>query len=413
MHRPQHIRLFVLFAVAYFLSYFFRSANAVIAGDLTRELGLTAAQLGLMTSLFYASFAAVQLPLGAGLDRYGPRWVTPGLMLSAAVGSLIFATASSFATLALGRMLIGLGMAGVLMGALKAFGQWFAPQRLATVSGVMVAIGASGGLLAGTPLAWLNASVGWRAIFLAGAGVVVLSAGAVMLWTRNTPPGVPWHPADGSGGGLGLIFRDLRFWRIAPLNFFLIGTASAVQGLWAGPYLFDVIRLDRLAAGNLLLAMGAGVVGGYSVCGWLGERFGLLRAVTGAMLLSLVCHAALIVPGPKPLVLLYAAYIGFGFAGAFNLLLLAQIRAVFPAQMSGRAATAVNMFGFGGTALLQWWMGLIIGAFASDAQGHYPALAYSAAFLFTAIGSGAALLWYVPLARHRAEPAVPAALPVE
>ena len=71
--------MFALFVVAHFLSYFFRSANAVISGDLSRELSLTAAQLGLMTSLFYACFAAVQLPIGSGLDRYGPRWVTPAL----------------------------------------------------------------------------------------------------------------------------------------------------------------------------------------------------------------------------------------------------------------------------------------------------------------------------------------------
>src|SRR5262245_62118467 len=181
--------MFGLFVLAHFLSYFFRSANAVISGDLTRELSLSAAQLGLMTSLFYASFALVQLPLGSALDRFGSRWVTPGLMLATAVGCLVFASARSFAVLALGRALIGVGMASVLMGAIKVYGQWFAANRVATISGFMVGLSSMGSLLAATPLAWLNQSYGWRAIFLWGAPVVVLSAGAIVAWVRNTPPG--------------------------------------------------------------------------------------------------------------------------------------------------------------------------------------------------------------------------------
>src|SRR3990172_7017943 len=98
--------VFGLFTGAYFLSYFFRSANAVIAPDLSRELGLVAGQLGLMTSLFFATFAAMQLPLGIWLDTWGPRWVTPGLMWVGVAGSALFALAPSYGPLALGRALI-------------------------------------------------------------------------------------------------------------------------------------------------------------------------------------------------------------------------------------------------------------------------------------------------------------------
>ncbi|MCJ7796725.1 MAG: MFS transporter, partial [Thermoleophilia bacterium] len=109
----RRLVIFALFSAAYFLSQFFRSANAVIAPDLSQELSIGAAQLGLMTSLFYAAFAAVQLPLGQALDRFGARVVTPSLMLVGAGGSLLFGAGHSFAVLALGRALIGMGMAGV------------------------------------------------------------------------------------------------------------------------------------------------------------------------------------------------------------------------------------------------------------------------------------------------------------
>ena len=81
------------FAAGYYLSYLFRSINAVIAGDLVAELGLTAADLGLLTSVYFLLFAAVQLPCGVLLDRYGPRLIDSTLLLVAAAGSLLFALA--------------------------------------------------------------------------------------------------------------------------------------------------------------------------------------------------------------------------------------------------------------------------------------------------------------------------------
>jgi predicted MFS family arabinose efflux permease len=394
--------IFALFVAAHFLSIFFRSANAVIAQDLSGDLKLTAAQLGLMTSLFYASFALAQLPLGAGLDRYGPRWVTPGLMLATAAGCLIFASAQSFATAALGRALIGVGMAGVLMGAIKVYGQWFPANRVATIAGFMVGLSSLGGLFAATPLAWLNQSFGWRAIFLAGAPIVLLSAAAIVLWVRNTAPGAAWHIASERDTGFGQIFRDTRFWRIGLVTFFLLGTLQAVQGLWAGPYLFDVVGLSKLAAGNMLLALSIGGAAGYFASGWLSDRFGAVRVTVAVVAVFFLSQLALALLGSwLTLPLLALILFAFGFTGAFNVALLAQVRLLFPSQMSGRAITAVNMFGFIGTALLQWWMGLIVSVFAPDAQGHYPAVAYTAAFLFTAIGAGLALAWYATPAKRR------------
>lgn len=394
----KHHQVFIWFTAAYFLSYFFRSANAVIAPDLVRELALDAAQLGLMTSLFYATFALAQLPLGIGLDRWGPRWVTPGLLFIGAAGSLLFAVAPSFGILTAGRALIGVGMAGVLMGSLKAFSQWFQPQRFATVSGLLVGIGASGALIAATPLAWLNNVVGWRAVFGGGAVVTALIALAIIVWTRNTPPGVPWTGGAHTDGSLRHVFADLRFWRIVPLNFFMTGTLLAFQGLWAGPYLFDVVGLTEIAAGNVLLLMGIGAALGFGTSGWLADRLGTGRIVIVSGGLFLLSQIALIARPEPPLVGVVATV--FGWSGAFNVMLLANARQIFPPTITGQAVTATNLFGIGGTFLLQWWMGLIIGAFPADVAGRYPPQAYTAALLMTTIGTLLALIWYVPLVRR-------------
>jgi predicted MFS family arabinose efflux permease len=356
---------------------------------------LTAADLGLMTSMFYAAFALAQLPLGVGLDRVGPRWVTPGLMLVGAVGSLVFALAPSFAVLALGRALIGVGMAGVLMGSLKAFSQWFPPHRFATMSGLLVGIGSSGALIAATPLAWLNQEYGWRTVFVGGAIITAVIAVMVMAWARNTPPGVPWEGRTQTQGGLRDVFRDGRFWRIAPHNFFMAGVLLSFQGLWAGPYLFDVLRLSDTAVGNVLLAMGIGATTGFLVSGWLADRLGVAQVVVGSSVLFVACQFGLVLR--PPLVLVSGIYALFGLTGAFNIMLLAHARQVFPPTMTGQAVTAVNLFGIGGTFLLQWLLGVVIGAFPQDAAGHYPPLAHSVALLLMAVGTTLTLGWYLPL----------------
>jgi predicted MFS family arabinose efflux permease len=397
---PAHFRVFIFFTLAYFLSYFFRSANAIIAPDLARELGLGAAELGFMTSLFFATFALVQIPLGLGLDRWGPRWVTPGLMLVGGAGSLIFSLAPNFALLSLGRALIGIGMAGVLMGSLKAFSQWYPAERFATISGLLVGFGSSGALIAATPLAWLNQAIGWRAVFMIGAGLVLAVSLSIMLWTRNSPPGVDWPGGQQSLAGLRAIFSDLRFWRITPLTLFLAGTMMAFHGLWAGPYLFDVLGLTELEAGNILLLMGLGATVGFTVSGWLCDRFGLVRVIIISTALFLLSQLALLLQ-PSP-ALIGPVYALFGFGGSFNIMLLAHTRRIFPPNVTGLVISAANVFGIGGTFLVQWWMGLIIGAFPANA-GHYPPQAHLAALSFTAVGGLLALLWYLPLARSSAQ----------
>ncbi len=391
--------IFLLFTSAYFMSYFYRSANAVIAKDLAAEMGLAAAQLGLMTSLFFAAFAAMQLPLGIGLDRWGPRWVTPGLMLAAVAGSFVFAVAASFGQLALGRALMGLGMAGVLMGSLKIFSQWYPAERFATVSGLLVGIGSLGALLAATPMAWLNQSIGWRAVFFVGAMATALIAVAIMYWARNTPHGVDWHGSGPSGrqGTLREIVADARIWRIVPMTFFMAGVVLGFQGLWAGPYLMDVMKLDEVQAGNILLLMAIGATAGYGASGWLVDRFGIGRVILVSALLFAVCQLGLALQ--PPLVLVSLLYLMFGFSGGFNVMLMAHARRIFPLSMTGKAVTVVNLFAIGGTFLLQWWYGVVIGVFPPVADGVYAAQGFSLALTLTAVGTLIAAAWYYPLAK--------------
>ena len=106
-------KLFLPFAAGYFLSYLYRTVNAVVGPLLGEELALNAADLGLLTSTYFVAFGSTQLPLGILLDRFVARRVESGLLLVAAAGAAVFAAAESIGTLALGRAMIGLGVSAI------------------------------------------------------------------------------------------------------------------------------------------------------------------------------------------------------------------------------------------------------------------------------------------------------------
>lgn len=385
---PAPARVFLVFLFAYFLSYFFRSANAVIAPDLSRDLSLSPAQLGFMTSLFYLTFAVVQIPLGGLLDRFGPRFVHPSLMLFGAAGSLIYANAHSFAALSLGRALLGVGMAAGLMASLKAFSLWFPKERFASVSSLFVALGGSGAIVASRPLVELNQALGWRGVFTWGALVIVLAALLVAALVRNAPAGNALPSSSQASSAQ--LWRTQALWRIGFLNFVLGGGFLAWQTLWGGDYLYKVREMAGLEVGNLLFVFSLSALFGFLLCGPLSERFGIGRLLLGGGV-SFTAALALLAFWPwLPKPLLYLPYMVMGFTGAFNILGLSQARLLYPAGLTGRVVTAINFMGFIGTFLLQWGMGQVVGA-----RG------YPTAFLIWLVLLIMALAFYWPLAKPK------------
>jgi len=387
------LRVFVVLLLSYFLSYFFRSANAVISNDLMRDLSLSSSQLGLMTSLFYLSFALANLPLGPLLDRYGPRFVHPSLMLMGAIGAVVFANAQNFTTLSIGRALLGIGFAAGLMGALKAFSLWFPKNRYASISSVYVALGGLGAIVAATPLALLKQNLGWRGVFEWGSLVILVVAVIVAIFVRNSPPGIPL-PKSTQSSNIRLIWQNPTFWRIGWLNFVLGGGFLSWQTLWGGAYLFRVRGLESVEVGNFLFVFSLAGIAGFFFCGILADRFGLSRVFISATLMMALAVGILAFWTTIPLTFVYLVYAVMGFAGGFNILSLAQGRLIFPPELTARATTAINFMGFMGVFLLQWGMGLVV-----EASGYPAALTVWFVLLISAI------IAYFPLVRS-ANPAL-------
>jgi sugar phosphate permease len=391
--------VFFAFVCGYITSNFLRSANAVISPNLMTDIGLTADQLGLMTSLYYITFAAIQLPMGAALDRFGSRIVIPILLIPTIIGTLVYANAEAFWHVAIGRLLIGIGTAGGLMGAVKTFGNWVPSNRLATTTTSLVAIGSVGGLLSTTPMAFVNEAFGWRVIFVGSSIFVAVTA--VLIWgiTRDTPEGVtPTRTTGNPFAGFGQIYRTADFLRLTPIYFSQLGTLLAVQTLWAGPFAYDVARYSAAQTGFALLIMGLGTVVGYAVSGPLADKWGTTHVIVSAQLvmLSTLVYFIFLPIDPSPLVL-GVIYALFGFGASANVVMLPQARRMFAPQMSGRAAVALNIFGFLGGFVVQWLMGLVINAFGRNDQGFYLTEGYQTAFIIPFTIGILAFVIYLPL----------------
>jgi MFS family permease len=382
------LRVLLPFAAGYYLSYLFRSINALIAGDLSAELGLSAADLGLLTSMYFLVFATVVLPCGVFLDRYGPRLVDSALFLVAAAGSLVFALADGVAMLLLGRAFIGLGVAVGLIAGLKAIVTWFPPQHVPLANGWYIMLGALGAVSATGPAELVVQSVGWRGLF---AILAVASAIVALLILLVVPEKEQTAAADPSSKvGLATIFRDPRFWRIVPLASTGAGLAWSLQGLWAAPWLTDVAGLDRSAVVEHLTLMAAAISASALLLGALAERLRRAGVSTEAFLagtlgLSMVSQLALLVGAPFSSHVLFAV---IASAGATPVLSFAIVARYFPKEVAGRANAALGVLNMGTAFGLQCLSGLIIAQWPADG-GRYPEQAHQVAL---AVGLGLQLV---------------------
>jgi MFS family permease len=393
-------RVFAPFAVGYFLSYLLRNANAVISPELTRDLGLTAADLGLLTSAYLLAFGAFQLPLGILLDRYGPRRVEATLLLACAAGCALFATGHAMPQLTLGRALIGLGVSACLMASFKAFSQWFPLERQASLNAAIMAAGGLGALAASSPLGALLPVLGWRGIFLALAALS-LAAAALIFSTPEKPAAHAPETLRQQLAGMATVFGSRAFWRFAPQTTFIVGGFMALQGLWAVPWLMNVNGLTRDAAAfHLLLTAGAQLTGFLAIAFFVQRlaRAGLSPARLLAIGMGFGLAAILgIVLDLAPTWLLWPA---LGLVFSVGNLAYALLTAEFPLALAGRANTALNLGAFVGAFGIQWLFGVAVDGF--QAFGFAAPQAYRASLAGLLVMQAAGWGWFVLEGRQSA-----------
>ncbi|OEU47693.1 MAG: hypothetical protein BA862_03400 [Desulfobulbaceae bacterium S3730MH12] len=388
-------RLFLPFALGYFVSYLFRTVNAIIAPDLVAELNLTAADLGLLTSAYFFTFAASQLPLGILLDRFGSRKVEGILLLFAAVGALLFSMAESLTGLIVGRALIGLGVSACLMAAFKAFSSWLPSERLPLANGVQMVSGGLGALTATTPVQAALQITDWRGVFMGLAGIALLAAVVVFFVVPEQKQNQENESFREQLQGLRSVLISRKFWHIAPWAFISQATYLSIHGLWSGPWLRDVAGMGRTDIAQMLLWVAVAMMAGYFTFGSLAGRLAG-QGVRPSMVASVGMSSFIVV---QLLLVFFPGYatflwLGFGFFGTAGILPYAILSQSFPKHLTGRCNTALNLMVFVVAFSAQWLIGVIIGMWPTTAAGTYSPTGYQAAFLILIACQLLAAGWY-------------------
>jgi MFS family permease len=391
------VRVLLVFAAAYVLSYALRAINAVIAPALTQDLLLSNADLGLLSSAYFVGFGCMQLPVGIWLDKYGARRTESTLLLFAALGCALFATSESLVGLWLGRALIGAGVSSCLMAAMKAFRVWFHPRQQSQLASGMLVFGTLGALSTTVPVAMVLPTLGWRGIFWLMALLLLLAALLVFQRLKNVEQQMAAvleasTPAPSQAVGYLSIFRDPYFRRMALLGAIFQGGFMALQSLWAGPWMIRVLGFSITQTSQILFVFNACLMLCYMVLSWWAPRhvsYGhpssasgqtpVLRAVTVGLLAALALQVLMVWLPYR-----WSWVLWIGYAGLATVTTLAQthVSLAFPAKLAGRANGAFNLTLFIGAFGIQWGLGGLVDLFSQLGYSDAAALRWSfSAFL--------------------------------
>ncbi|NSY40497.1 MFS transporter [Leisingera sp. ANG59] len=346
----------ILLCLAYVLSQFFRAFLGVLTGVLGQDIGAAPDDLANASSLWFLSFAAMQLPVGWALDHVGPRKTASLLLLlGGGGGAALFAAATGPWHVGAAMFLIGIGCSPVLMASYYIFARQYSPARFATLAAVMLGVGSAGNLVASYPTALAVDLVGWRGT-LAGLAAISVSVAAGIFLTVSDPD----KPAGGHKGSVLDLLKMPVMWAIFPLMLVAYAPSGAIRGLWIGPFLNDVYGLSTQQVGLAATVMGAAMIAGTFAYGPLDRMLGTRKwVILGGNLLACAALGGLILATGAPVWMPVVMMAAVGFFGASFPVIMAHGRAFVPPHLAGRGVTLLNLFGIGGVGIMQFATGRI------------------------------------------------------
>lgn len=378
-----------LLGLAYVLSQFFRAFLAVLSEILERDLGAMPDDLAFASGLWFLTFAACQIPIGAALDSIGPRRTAGWLLLiGGAGGAAIFALATTPLHIAIAMALIGVGCAPVLMASYYIFAREYPPATFAILASVMVGAGSLGNLVAAYPMALAAELMGWRNALWGLAGLSALVALGTLIWVKDPP-----RVTDGIKGSMAELLRIRALWPI----YLLIGVSyafpGAVRGLWIGPYLADVFATDTAAIGQASLLMGLAMVLGALAYG-MADKASPSRKwmIAGGTALAISAGGTLMILPASSFTLSVFLMCAIGFFGAGYPVLMAHGRSFLPSHLIGRGVTLLNLFSIGGVGIAQFLSGRV---YRTALPGNVPADPYVAVFALFLIALSVGFVVYL------------------
>ena len=357
------LRVFACFAFGYFLSYAFRSVNAVIAPELMQDLNISNSQLGLLSAAYFIGFSTMQIPLGVALDKFGARRTESVLLLIALIGAITFAYAETLLGLTIGRLLIGVGVSACLMASFTAYRRWFAIEQQGQLASAMLVFGTMGALVTTVPVQLALPHIGWRGVFWVTALLVALSFIAIRFGLPTFDDHPKSNNQDTSGEEKSFSLKDILqhsfFIRMLPIGIVNHGGFLSLQTLWIGPWMIQVLGYDPEQSAQILFLFNGVMLLGYAFNAWFIPRanskgYKTLNYIKWLLAVGLVAQFFAITLTTQYSWLLW---ILLAVTATGHILGQSTVITVFPTRNAGIASTSYNLLIFVGAFIFQWGIG--------------------------------------------------------
>ena len=401
--------IFFTLGVAYIFVFFNQMSVAVVANDIMQDLACNATVIGVMASIYFYVYAAMQIPAGLLCDSIGSRKTVSFSLGLAAVGALVFGFAQTALVAMIGRGLVGLGVSAVFIALMKIVAEWYAVREFARMQGIITSLGGTGVLLGTFGLGWLAKAYGWRIVFQ----TIGVASGCLvfLIWfvVRNSPGEKGWpsiteienfktgmEPPERPvpiplRQGVKLVLKEPRFYPLALWFFCNAGTFFAFGGLWAGPYLMDVYGLSKPETGAILSMIAWTMIGGSPLMAIVSDN--IFHSKKKIIILCTICLAALFIflrvfPSGLPVPFLYAVIIIFTAVSACTMVVaFTTLKELYPIQIAGTSVAIGNFFPFFGGAVYMAFLGKILDGTEPSMGGGYPVEGYITVLTFLAISA--------------------------
>ena len=386
----------------YFLAIFHRSSLGVAGITAAERFDISASQLSTFTVLQLLVYAAMQIPVGVLIDRYGPqRLLFTGAVLMT-FAQLGFAVTTTYGGAVVARIFVGMGDAMVFISVLRLIASWFPPMRSPVLTAWTALLGQCGALVAAIPLARSLEKYGWTATFAASAAVGLVLGVLVLLIVRDVPPGAP---SSRTSKDVRTVGRDLRLsWRdpgtrLGLWSHFTSQFSANVLGLlWGYPFFVYAEHTGTTAAGLLItllvvtLMVGGPLVGGF-IARHPWQRSTLVLWIVVSMMVTWA--AVLLYPGDAPMWLLVLMVVTTGLGGPGSMIGFDVARTFNPATRLGSATGIVNVGGFIASLMMMLAIGVLLDVLTPGSGTDYTPRAFSIAMSVQYLGwiPGVALIW--------------------
>ncbi|MFE0028386.1 nitrate/nitrite transporter [Amycolatopsis sp. NPDC059021] len=389
--------IWVAAVTVYLLAVFHRTSFGVAGLQAAERFGVGAAALGTFTVLQVGVYAAMQIPTGVLVDRYGPRRILIAALLFLGLGQVLLGVAQSYALGLVARGILGFGDALTFVSVLRLVAAHFPGRQYAVLTSLTGAVGYVGNLAATVPLTLLLEGPGWVPTFLTVGLVTVAYAAVVVLRVRDVPHGEP-EPVRERVHPKALGRQVIRAWKVPGtrlgfwVHFTTMFAPNVLTLLWGMPFLVQGQGLPKASASALLTVFVFGsMIGGPLVGGIIGRHPSLRMPLVGGYLggAALVWAVLLGWSGPIPTAVLVPAFAFLALGGPASMIGFALARDYNPLRRVGTATGVVNVGGFVATTLAA----LSIGVLLQWTGGNFR-VALLAVVAFLMLGTSRVLVWW-------------------